>query len=157
MIFWFWFLVIIVNYSLSSNYYLHDTSQYRLIVNLIFLVLFQILEIWKGFPYMIGLANFKNLYLQKRYIDDVDYYKDGSDDVDEYWNNMLFFEKMEYFYFDNNSKKLTNNTQFMVEMELYDSDLHDRIISIKKWWKSWIILKWVIQQGILFILILSCL
>lgn len=45
---------------------------------------------------------------------------------------MLFFEKMEYFYFDNNSKKLTNNTQFMVEMELYDSDLHDRIISIKK-------------------------
>lgn len=73
-----------MNYSLSSNYYLHDTSQYRLIVNLIFLVLFQILEIWKGFPYMIGLANFKNLYLQKRYIDDVDYYKDGSDDVDEY-------------------------------------------------------------------------
>ena len=115
------------------------------------------MELWKWLPYTIWLANFKNLYLQKRYFDDIDYYKDGINELDEYWNNMLFFEKAEYFYFDKNSKKLGDNNQFMVELELYDQSLFDRLESLKKWWKSWILWKIYIQHGILFLLIISCL
>ncbi len=156
MIFWFWALVILVNYFLAESYL--DLEMYRFIANLIFLLIFIVQKQLEVMTKLISIGIFRNYFMTKKYLENMDTLaKKDNFEKDEDWYYWTYWFHMDWFYDPRSRFDLSKEfPQEETELGYYDENLGMWWKSAKKWIKSWIFISNTIQHGILFILILSC-